>query len=167
LSPLAPEDSVAQKTKIGGIIQNDQLACIGVLAIKDRPGIAAAVLDALGQRTINVQFVVQVIDQSAQAQMVLCVDRADLSASLAAIETIRPELQPAAVTPRADVASVAIFGPDFRERPGIAGQMFRSLAARGVNILAISTSISTINCIVELSRLHDALAAISEQFDLP
>ena len=45
--------------------------------------------------------------------------------------------------------------------------MFRSLAARGVNILAISTSISTINCIVELSRLHDALAAINEQFDLP
>ena len=34
-------------------------------------------------------------------------------------------------------------GPDFRERPGIAGMMFRSLAAKGVNILAISTSIST------------------------
>ena len=78
-------------------------------------------LDALGQRNINVQFVVQVIDQSDQAQMVLCVDRTDLAASLAAIETIRPELQPAAVTPRVDVAAVAIFGPDFRERPGIAG----------------------------------------------
>jgi aspartokinase len=114
-----------------------------------------------------VQFVVQVIDQSDQAQMVLCVDRTDLAASLAAIETIRPDLQPAAVTPRADVAAVAIFGPDFRERPGIAGMMFRSLAAKGVNILAISTSISTINCIVELSRLHEALAAINEQFDLP
>ena len=94
------EGSVGQKTKIGGIIQNDQLASISVLAVKDRPGIAAAVLDALGQRNINVQFVVQVIDQSDQAQMVLCVDRTDLAASLAAIETIRPDLQPAAVTPR-------------------------------------------------------------------
>ena len=45
--------------------------------------------------------------------------------------------------------------------------MFRALAGRGVNILAISTSISTINCIIELSRLPDALTAISEQFDLP
>ena len=161
------EGSVGQKTKIGGIIQNDQLASISVLAIKDRPGIAAAVLDALGQRNINVQFVVQVIDQADQAQMVLCVDRTDLPASLAAIETIRPDLQPAAVTSRTDVAAVAIFGPDFRERPGIAGMMFRSLAAKGVNILAISTSISTINCIVELSRLHEALSAINEQFDLP
>lgn len=158
---------MGQKTKIGGIIQNDQLASISVLAVKDRPGIAAAVLDALGQRNINVQFIVQMIDQLGQAQMVLCVDRVDLQASLAAIETIRSELQPAAVTARADVASVAIFGPDFRERPGIAGQMFRALASKGVNILAISTSISTINCIIELPRLPDALAAICEQFELP
>ncbi|MGC8780129.1 MAG: ACT domain-containing protein [Anaerolineae bacterium] len=158
---------MSQKTKIGGIIQNDQLASISVLAVKDRPGIAAAVLDALGQRNINVQFIVQMIDQLGQAQMVLCVDRIDLQASLAAIETIRPELQPAAVTARDDVASVAIFGPDFRERPGIAGQMFRALAGQGVNILAISTSISTINCIIELARLPDALTAIHQQFDLP
>ena len=163
----ATEGAVSQKTKIGGIIQNDQLASISVLAVEDRPGIAAAVLDALGQRGINVQFVVQVIDQSNQAQMVLCVDRMDLKASLAAIEAIRADLQPAAVTSRADVASVAIFGPDFRERPGIAGQMFRALAAKGVNIFAISTSISTINCIIGLPRLHDALRAIHEQFDLP
>lgn len=166
-SSAATEGFVTQKTKIGGIIQNDQLASISVLAVKDRPGIAAAVLDALGQQGINVQFVVQVIDQSDQAQMVLCVERTDLPASLDAIEAIRPDLQPAAVSARADVASVAIFGPDFRERPGIAGQMFRALAGRGVNILAISTSISTINCIVELPRLNDALAGISAQFDLP
>ncbi|MDQ1300480.1 MAG: aspartate kinase [Chloroflexota bacterium] len=158
---------MSQKTKIGGIIQNDQLASISVLAVKDRPGIAAAVLDALGQRNINVQFVVQVIDQAAQAQMALCVDRVDLEPSLAAIEGIRSDLQPAAVIARTDAASVAIFGPDFRERPGIAGQMFRALAARGVNIFAISTSISTINCIIELARLQDALTAINEQFDLP
>jgi len=156
-----------EKVKVGGVIQNDHLASISVLAVKDRPGIAAAVLDALGQRTLNVQFVVQVIDQQDHTQMVLCVDRTDLQSSLAAIEALRPELQPTAVSSNPEVASIAIFGPDFRERPGIAGRMFRALAARGVNILAISTSISTVNCIVEQARLPDALAAIGDQFDLP
>jgi aspartokinase len=158
---------MVQKIKIGGIIQNDQLASVSVLAIKDRPGIAAAVLEALGQRNINVQFVVQVIDHHDQDQMVLCIDRADLPASMAAIEGIRSEIQPAAIIPRPQVASVAIFGPDFRERPGVAGQMFRALAARGVNILAISTSISTVTCIIEATRLKDAVAAIHDSFDLP
>jgi aspartokinase len=155
------------KTKVGGIIQNDQLAAVSVLAVKDRPGIAAAVLDAVGQRGLNVQFIVQVIDHEDHDQIVLCVDRTDLPASLEAIESIRGDLQPAAIKASPDVASVAIFGPDFRERPGIAGQMFRALADHGVNILAISTSISTVNCIIELSRLQDALAAIRERFDLP
>ena len=156
-----------QKTKLGGIIKNDHLAAISVLAVKDRPGIAAAVLDVLGERGLNVQFVVQIIDQMDHDQMVLCVDRGDLSVCLEAIEEIRPSLQPAAVKANPNVASVAIFGPDFRERPGIAGQMFRSLAERDVNILAISTSISTVNCIVDLHKLDDALAAIRENFDLP
>lgn len=158
---------MSQKVKVGGIIRNDQLASLSVLAMRDRPGIAAAVLDALGQRGINVQFVVQVIDQQDQAQMVLCVDRTDLPASLEALEAIRSEVQPAAITARPDVASVAIFGPDFRERPGIAGRMFRALASHGINILAISTSISTVNCIIELAKLDEALAALHEYFELP
>ncbi len=158
---------MSPKIKVGGIIQNDQLAGISVLAVRDRPGIAAAVMDALGQHDLNVQFVVQVIDHQDHDQMVLCVDRSDLEQSLEAIEAIRAELQPAAVIARADLASLAIFGPDFRERPGIAAQMFRALARHDVNILAISTSISTINCIVELDKLQAALTAIREEFDLP
>jgi aspartokinase len=156
-----------QKIKVGGVMDNGCLASISVLAVLDQPGIAAAVLDALGQRKLNVQFVVQVIDHEQQAQMLLCVDRDDLPASLQAIESIRSELRPAAVVANPDVASVAIWGPDFRERPGIAGQMFRALAERGINILAISTSISTVTCLIELARLKDALAAIHERFDLP
>lgn len=158
---------MSEKIKVGGVIQNDQLASISVLAVKDRPGIAAAVLDALGQHGLNVQFVVQVIDHQDHDQMVLCVDRADLAGSLDAIEALRPDLQPAAVVSRPEVASVAVFGPDFRERPGIAGRMFRALAERGINILAISTSISTVNCIIDLINLKEAYAALSDTFDVP
>ncbi len=158
---------MAQKIKVGGVIQNDHLAGISVLAVKDKPGIAAAVLDVLGMRGLNVQFVVQVIDHQDQTQMVLCVDRDDLPASLEAINTIRPEVQPQAIVPNSRVASLAIFGPDFKERPGIASQMFRALAEHGVNILAISTSISTVNCIVEGGRLKEAQAAIHQYFDQP
>lgn len=158
---------MTEKIKVGGVIQNDQLASISVLAVKDRPGIAAAVLDALGQHGLNVQFVVQVIDHEAHDQMVVCVDRGDLSASLTAIEALRADLQPAAVVPRPEVASIAIFGPDFRERPGIAGRMFRALAEKGINILAISTSISTVNCIIDSTNLKEAHTALCDCFDVP
>ncbi len=158
---------MTQKIKVGGVIQNDHLASVSVLAVKDQPGIAAAVLEAMGRHNLNVQFIVQVIDHESQDQIVMCIDRDDLAASLDAIETTRDNVKPEAVTANPQVASIAIFGPDFRERPGIAAQMFRALAERKVNILAISTSISTVNCIVEASRLKDAVAAIHQYFDLP
>ena len=113
---------MTEKIKVGGVIQNDQLASISVLAVKDQPGIAAAVLDALGRENLNTQFVVQVIDHEEHDQMVLCVDRADLTACLAAIEALRPESNRQPCLARPEVASIAIFGPDFRERPGIAGR---------------------------------------------
>ena len=156
-----------QKIKVGGVMKNDCLASISVLAVKDQPGIAAAILDALGQRGINVLFVVQVIDHEQQDHLVLCVDRDDLTASMAAIESTRDEVQPETVVANAQVASLAIYGPDFKERPGIAGQMFRALARHGVNILAISTSISTVTCIIQLNKLKDARAALDEYFEQP
>ncbi|OQA41766.1 MAG: Aspartokinase [Chloroflexi bacterium ADurb.Bin325] len=162
-----PEENLPEKIKVGGVIQNSQLASISVLSVKDRPGIAAAILDALGRRNLNVQFIVQVIDHENHDQTVICVDRADLTACLETIDRLRPELQPAAVVAQPEVASIAIFGPDFRERPGIAGRMFKALAEQQINILAISTSISTVNCIIDLARLPDAYATLCRHFDIP
>jgi aspartokinase len=65
------------------------------------------------------------------------------------------------------VAVLSIFGPDFRERPGIAGTMFSALGSRDVNILAISTSISTLSCVIDADRLGEAVSAMRETFDLP
>jgi aspartokinase len=65
------------------------------------------------------------------------------------------------------VAIVSIFGPDFRERPGIAGSMFDALAASGINIMAISTSISTVSCVIESDELEAGLNSLRDTFDLP
>jgi aspartokinase len=66
-----------------------------------------------------------------------------------------------------EAAIVSIFGPDFRERPGIAGAMFKALADNGINILAISTSISTVSCVIASDDLENGLNALRATFDLP
>jgi aspartate kinase len=156
-----------EKIRIGGIMQNAHLALVNVTAVPDRPGIAAAILNSLGSRSVNVQFIVQCIDQNHQDQVALCVDRDDLSLSLQLVEHLAPGLPAGKVVAQPEVAIVSIFGPDFRERPGIAGTMFKALADRGVNILAVSTSISTVSCVIEFERLDAALLALRETFDLP
>lgn len=155
------------KIRIGGIMQNAHLSLLNVTAVPDRPGIAASILSSLGKRGINVQFIVQCIDQNQQDQVALCVDRHDLPLSQELVDQIAPELEAGKVVVRPEVAIVSIFGPDFRERPGIAGTMFQALADQSVNILAVSTSISTVSCVIESDGLEAALSALRRTFDLP
>lgn len=155
------------KTKIGGVIQNTQLAAVRVSGIADRPGVAAAVLTALGQHGISAQFIVQCIDLASQDHIVVCVDRDHADQAFALVQAAAEMLQARHVDLIREVSLISIFGPDFRERPGIAGAMFSALAARGINIFAISTSISTVSCVINRQDTPAALEAISDTFELP
>lgn len=152
---------------IGGILRWRHLARLGVLSVPDRPGVAAAILGALGCQDINVQFLVQCIDLHGCTQLILCVDVEDAQRAQEILADLRSQLNPAAITMDYGAAVIAIFGPDFRERPGIAGKMFEALAAVGINILAISTSISTVSCLIQEDELERAQAALEAAFTLP
>jgi len=71
------------------------------------------------------------------------------------------------VVHEAQVGLVSIFGPDFRQRPGIAGEMFAALGQAEINIKAISTSISTISCVIEAKHVRDAVKVLQDTFEMP
>jgi len=153
--------------KAGGIIQSIGLARIGVMSVPDRPGIASSILSALGEECVNVEFIVQSIDLKNRSHIILCVSQDSLEAALSVIEEVRSKVQPEEVTHESDVSMVSVFGPHFRDNPGIAGLTFSALASAGINILAISTSISTISCIIEGEHLGEAVEALQKFFEVP
>jgi aspartate kinase len=158
---------VTKKVKIGGVIRNSNLAKIGVMGIPDRPGVAGAILSALGREGISVEFIVQCIDLNEHDHVVLCVARDKLQSALSAVQAIKLQLGAKEVIHNPEVGIVSIFGPDFRERPGIAGAMFKALGSAGINILAISTSISTVSCVIDAKRISEAVRVIENTFDMP
>lgn len=157
----------ARGIKIGGIMQSTDLSMVGVMSTPDRPGIASAIMDSLGQHGVNVEFIVQCIDLNNLSNIVFCVKEAVVDQTLSLLEEVRKDVGAQRVVVTRDVAIISIFGPDFRQRPGIAGAMFTALARQSINILAISTSISTVSCVIEADRLAKAVQAIRETFDLP
>lgn len=156
-----------EKIKAGGIIQNLNLAKIGLNSVLNRPGVASAVFSALGKRGINVQFIVQAIELNDRANMTLCVKNSDLESALSVIEEVRSEVQPEKIIYQSNVAVISVYGPHFRDQPGIAGTVFATLASIGINILAISTSISAVSCVIDADRSNEAITALMETFDIP
>jgi aspartate kinase len=155
------------RVKIGGILQQKDLALVGMMAVPDRPGIAAAIFKALGQRGINVLSIVQLVDLDNNTHVVFSVASKDASVALGLLEPVKERFGGRKMTHRAGVAMVSIFGPDFRETPGVAGMMHSALADAGINILSISTSLSSVNCVIDQARLEDAVAALEDTFELP
>jgi aspartate kinase len=154
------------KVKIGGILQYSNLALVGMMAVPDRPGIASAIFEALGKRGVNVLAIVQLIDLDNNTHVVFCVASKDVLAAMGLLEPLKERFGGRKVTHRAGVALVSIYGPDFREIPGVAGMMYTALAGAGINILSISTSMSSVSCVIDQALLDDAVAALKDTFEV-
>ncbi|OQY25176.1 MAG: hypothetical protein B6I34_02550 [Anaerolineaceae bacterium 4572_32.1] len=156
-----------RKIKIGGIIQKRNLAKVGIMSIPDRPGVAGAIFSALGERNVSVPFIVHNIDLNNLDNIVLCVDQKDVKTTMKALEEIRETVGAQEVVYKKEVGLLSIFGPHFGERPGISGTMFSALASANINILAISTSISSLCCLIDVSDMDEAVLVLKEAFELP
>ena len=157
----------SNKFQAGGLIHNDHLAMISMMDIPSRPGVGGKLFSALSNQGINVELIVHLVDLEEKDHIVLCVDRDDLDEALAVVERVREEVGGEAVTSDPEVASVSIFGPDFREQRGIASRMCETLGCCNINIRAISTSLSTLTCVIDARRLDEAVRALREAFTLP
>jgi aspartate kinase len=158
---------MGKKTQIGGIMHSDGLAMIGVLAMPSRPGMAGKILSIMGSSDINVQFIVQTVDKDGDDHVVFCVGQQDLDTSLELLAGIKEDVSARDIVHDASVGLVSIFGPDFRQRPGIAGEMFAALGQADINIQAISTSISTISCVVQAAEVPKAVKTLQDTFEMP
>jgi aspartate kinase len=154
-----------RSVRIGGIIQKRDLAKIGVMSIPDRPGVAGAIFGALGARGVNCPLIVHTIDLNALDNLVLCVAQGQLALALDALEAVKEEVGEMDVVYDREVGIVSIFGPHFGDRPGIAGAMFSALASAEINILAISTSISSLSCVLDAGDMDDAVRVLKEAFE--
>jgi aspartate kinase len=155
------------KIQIGGILEARGLRLVGLMSAPDRPGLAAAVFEALGGARLNVQFIVQSIDLCLESQIDFCLAEEDLEIAMALLEPVAAHLGAAIRVYPESVVLVSVFGPDFRQRPGIAGAAFGALGKADINILAISTSISTVSCVIAEEHFGEAIDALRQVFDMP
>ena len=155
------------KIKVGGIMQSDGRALIRIMSVPDHATVAATVLGAMGENGINIEVLVESFDLDGYGNLSLIIDQKDLDNALSALEEIKPTIDAKALSYVPDVAVITLFGPHLREKPLVHAMMFSSMATVGISSLAISTSISSVSCVVEGQHLNTATQALTEAFDAP
>ena len=149
-------------------LDTDQ-AKVALLKVPDRPGIAARLFGEIARQNVDVDLIIQSIHEGNSNDIAFTVVKGMLPKAESVAMAIAPVLNEDIDTDilvEKNIAKIAIAGAGMIGRPGIAAQMFQSLAEAEVNIQMISTSEVKVSCIVEQDDCEKAIAALCETFDI-
>lgn len=138
---VVDEDDIVEHQVVSGITYSRDEARLTVLGVRDRPGVAAAVFGPLAEAGINVDMIVQSVSRDGvSANMTFTVARSDLTRAQGVLASLKESIGYGEIIADQDVSKVSVIGVGMRSHAGIAHTMFKTLADKGINIQAISTS---------------------------
>jgi aspartokinase len=153
--------------KIGGLVKSSNLTMYRITSIKDEPGAAAEILKLFAQERISLHYITESSIPGDTAVMSICVD-AEQAEKLDLLfdqnDKISRQIK---IIKIADVSIVGIYGPHFRDKPVLAAMFCKLLGKAGINILGLSSSISSISSIIASNQLPTAEKALLTEFELP
>jgi aspartate kinase len=163
---VVDEDEILEQRIVSGIAYSRDEAKITVQRVADRPGVAAAIFGPLADNAINVDMIVQNISEDGKTDLTFTVGRSDLERAVAVLEGCRTIVGFHALKPDANVVKISVIGVGMRSHVGVAQQMFRTLAEKGINIQVISTSEIKVSVLIAAEYTELALRALHTDYGL-
>jgi len=154
------------RNKVRSIAHDLDVAKITVVAVPDRPGIAAAIFEPLARAGVSVDTIVQNASIENITDLTFTVAKSQLAKALDVVKPICLSMGARECLSDAGLGKVSIIGSGMQNNPGYAARMFRTLSEQGINIQLITTSEIRITCIIDESRINDAVRALHGAFEL-
>ena len=164
---VVDENEIVEQQIVSGIAYSRDEAKITLVGVADRPGVAATIFGPLAEANINVDMIVQSVSADGETtDLTFTVGRGDLARTTAALEAMRAQLGYREIATDGEVVKVSVIGVGMRSHAGTAHIMFRTLAERGINIQAISTSEIKISVLIDEAYTELALRALHTAYGL-
>jgi aspartate kinase len=163
---ICQHPAMEDRQKIRGIAHDSGVAKVILTRVPDRPGIAAAVFDAIGKAGINVDIIVQNVSHDGFTDLSFTIAEEDLSRSRPVLEEVAREVQAGQVVADTGIATVSVVGTAFLGTPGMFARIFDALSAQGINVEQITTSQIHVTVVIARDRVADAVRALHAEFEL-
>jgi aspartate kinase len=160
------EVTMEVRNKVRSIAHDMDVAKIMVVGVPDRPGIAAAIFEPLARANVSVDTIVQNASIQNITDLTFTVARSELARAMKVVEPIARSIGARECVSDATLGKISIIGTGMQNTPGYAARMFKVLSEQGINIQLISTSEIRITCIIDESRVKDAVRALHRAFEL-
>jgi len=161
------EDKDMERQLITGIAHDKNDAQIIVTRVPDKPGAVASIFGPLADASINVDMIIQNDSKDkAETDVTFTVPRTDLARSVDIIENLKETIGFNRIITDAEVAKISVVGVSMRSHAGVAAIMFKTLAERGINIEAISTSEIKVSVLIDEDETELAVRVLHTAYGL-
>jgi aspartate kinase len=163
---ICDEEEIVDSQVVTGIAFSKDEAQVSIRHLADKPGIAASLFGPLADANINVDMIVQNISADGFTDITFTVPTADYDRAKATLEKAKTAIGFKAMEGATDVVKVSIIGIGMRTHAGVAASAFKALAAKGINIRAISTSEIKISILIDAAYTELAVRTLHSLYGL-
>ena len=163
---VVEEDPSMEQAVVSAVVHDTSEAKVTLGGVPDKPGIAARVFRALADADVNVDMIVQNVSDHGVTDISFTVPRSDLDKATSITGDLAAEIGAGGVTTDRAIGKVSLVGAGMKTNPGVAAQMFETLADASVNIEMISTSAIRISCVVREVDIERAVQELHTSFGL-
>jgi aspartate kinase len=167
---VVSEDETEQETMeqpfVTAITHSVDEARVTLVGIRDEPGVAGEIFNALADAGINVDVIIQnePVSDDELADLSFTIDRAELTTATDALAALGDVSE--GIRTDDQIGKVSIIGAGMRSHPGVAAKVFEVLGGEEINIEMISTSPIKISCVISAGRVPDAVRGLHQAFGL-
>ena len=156
-----------ERNAIAGIAADRGEARVTLTGIDDRPGTVARAIAPLAEAGIPVDMIVHAATAGqGRSDLNFTVPRASLAQASAALTKAKEAIGFADILTDDRVSKVSIVGVGIRSNPELAARMFGTLAARGINLLAVTTSEIKVSALLKEDEMELAVRLLHDAFGL-
>ncbi len=163
---ITKEENIMEKPLVSGIALDKNQARISLVGVKDRPGIASDIFNALAKAEVNVDMIIQnkAIDETTNIDFTVPVG--DLHDAKAVVDTFVKEGEISDDSYNEDICKVSVVGVGMKSHAGVAAKAFSTMAQNNININMISTSEIKVSMVIDEKYAELAVRSLHDAYEL-
>ena len=156
-----------ERQLITGIAADKNEAKVILTRVPDKPGAVGNIFGPLADASINVDMIIQNVGRDkGETDVTFTVPAADLARTQALLEEHQGAIGFNRIITDSQVAKISVVGVGMKSHAGVAAQMFKALADRGINIQAITTSEIKVSVLIDEDETELAVRVLHTAYGL-
>ena len=163
---ITKEENIMEKPLVSGIALDKNQARVSLMGVKDRPGIASDIFNALAEANVNVDMIIQNKAHNGKTNIDFTVPKTDLNDAKDVVAKFVDNDEIEDESYNEAICKVSVVGVGMKSHSGVAAKAFSTMAKENININMISTSEIKISMVIDEKYGELAVRSLHSAYEL-